>query len=1105
MSAEPNPSESATLPPSSPESAPALSEVVTVAPEAGVSAGLVAVASVPGYELLGELGRGGMGVVYRARQVKADRVVALKMILAGGHAGAADLTRFQTEAEAIARLRHPNIVQVYEVGEHDGLPFFSLEFCDGGSLEKKLGGTPLPAREAAALVEALARAVQAAHEHQIIHRDLKPANVLLLDDGTPKITDFGLAKKLDEAGQTRSGAIMGTPSYMAPEQAGGKGKEVGPAADVYALGAILYECLTGRPPFKAATALDTILQVTTDEPVPPVQLQSKTPRDLETICLKCLRKEPAQRYASAAELAEDLRRFRAGEPIRARPASALERAAKWAKRRPAVAALIGVVAAAAAAILALVVVNDAAVRQERNIAQAERNTAQTERDTAQREKTEADRLRVVAEDRRKAARRNLYTSQINLAHGAWRDAQIARMIDLLQNWLPGDEEEEDLRGFEWHYLWRLCHAGRGALQVTGSPKQLAWLPDGRRLAVLSAKEGIQREGAVSVWDTVAGKQLLSIPQSVHEDGPIRVIGDDRLALPNVDKSGALSVTVRDATSGDVRERFQAEQWTAGFGSLSADGRVVAGRTRQAGVQIYRLPDAKGFCLNDRLSDDVLAKWAPLAPVLDPAGRRMADWRARPAVGLKPDETTVFVVLVDFPPDDAPLSARAAVRFLLKGHTKAVLALEFSRDGSLVASAGMDGVVNLWETASGKHLHQWNPGEGRLTCLAFDPNTRMLAAAGNGRTVHCWDVKTGAELRSFKGHLDSITALAFSPKGDALASAGADGAVTIWDLNRRDEIRKPQGELWMVMNVAFGPDSKTLAVGAIDQSALNMSTIWDVETLTARKPVPDMGKVFFGPDPEKLLVFSTAGDRDHVRTFDLKSGELLSELRLPTKTRGLQVRSATVDSQGKRLAVDNGRNEVELWDLAAKKLTHTLKLPLAGTLQSLIEFSPDGNTLLTAVQVQGKPPAVVQLWDAVTGKELRTLEGPWGEVVDAAFSADGRRVGVAHNRAEQGRRNSKGEFKVWNLERSEVELVLSPNDFLTAAAFGPDDRRIVVADRSGVVRLFDAQTRDELLSLPTNPPTVQSLLFSPDGRRLAAVLAEFQRTAAIKIWDAVPMR
>jgi tRNA A-37 threonylcarbamoyl transferase component Bud32/tetratricopeptide (TPR) repeat protein len=305
--------------------------------------------AVAGYEILSELGRGGMGVVYQARQVKLNRVVALKMILSGAHASEADLARFRTEAEAVARLQHPNIVQIHEVGEQNGLPFFSLEFCAGGSLEKQLSGTPLPARQAAALVETLARAMQAAHEKGVIHRDLKPANVLLAEDGTPKITDFGLAKKLDEAGQTASGAIMGTPSYMAPEQAGGVTGALGPRCDVYALGAILYECLTGRPPYRAATAMDTLIQVLHQEPAAPRSLNPALPGDLETICLKCLEKSPASRYVSALQLADDLARFGEGKPIQARPVGPAERARKWVRRRPVVAALLVAVAVLAMA------------------------------------------------------------------------------------------------------------------------------------------------------------------------------------------------------------------------------------------------------------------------------------------------------------------------------------------------------------------------------------------------------------------------------------------------------------------------------------------------------------------------------------------------------------------------------------------------------------------------------------------------------------------------------------------------------------------------------------------------------------------------------------
>jgi ABC-type amino acid transport substrate-binding protein len=328
-----DPRDQPTLPP-----AADLSSGVTLA-TASVAAPGEACELVPGYEVLGELGRGGMGVVYRARQAGLNREVALKMVLAGGHAGEAEIARFRLEAESLARLAHPNIVTVYEIGEHGGRPYFSLELCPGGSLERKLNGTPMTANEAAALVELLAGAVHAAHDAGVVHRDLKPANVLLSADGAPKITDFGLAKQLGaDSGQTRTGAIMGTPSYMAPEQAQGS-KEVGPLADVWALGAILYECLTGRPPFKAATTLDTVLQVISQEPVPPRSLNPAVPRDLETICLKALAKEPARRYASAAAFADDLRRFVEGEPILARRASALGRWWRWARRNRALAGL----------------------------------------------------------------------------------------------------------------------------------------------------------------------------------------------------------------------------------------------------------------------------------------------------------------------------------------------------------------------------------------------------------------------------------------------------------------------------------------------------------------------------------------------------------------------------------------------------------------------------------------------------------------------------------------------------------------------------------------------------------------------------------------------
>jgi tetratricopeptide (TPR) repeat protein len=359
------------------------------------------------YGVLCVLGSGGAGIVFAARQARPRRVVALKMILADPRAGRERLERFRGESEVLARLRHPNIVQVYEVAEHRGRPFFTMEYVEGGSLAQKLAAAPLVPRAAAELIQVLARAAHSAHEQGFVHRDLKPSNVLLETDGTPRISDFGLAKQLndepglsDEAGafasgeRTETGAILGTPGYMAPEQAAGRSKEIGPAADVYALGAILYECLTGRPPFRTPNVLTTLEQVRTQEPVAPARLQPGVPRDLQTICLACLEKEPRKRYRTALELAADLGRFLRGEPIRARPAGLAGRLVKWARRRPALAALVGVCVLAVTGMIVGAAVYERRLRNSLQETAAERERANANYRQAR------DTLRQILEDAR---------------------------------------------------------------------------------------------------------------------------------------------------------------------------------------------------------------------------------------------------------------------------------------------------------------------------------------------------------------------------------------------------------------------------------------------------------------------------------------------------------------------------------------------------------------------------------------------------------------------------------------------------------------------------------------------------------------------------------
>jgi hypothetical protein len=435
---------------------------------------------IPGYEILGELGRGGMGVVYKARHLALNRLVALKMILSGAHAGPTALARFRTEAEAAAQVQHPNFVQIYEVGEYDGLPFFSLEFVDGRSLAEVIGGKPQPPRQAAEMVETLARAVHAVHEHGLVHRDLKPANVLLTSGGVPKITDFGLAKRLDTRdGRTQSGDVLGTPIYMAPEQASGRIHLIGPHTDLWSLGVILYEMLTGRPPFQAPTGVEVVMQVIEHEPLSPSRLQPALPRDLVTVCLKCLEKDPKKRYPTARALADDLRRFLDGEPIQARPVGRVQRLVKWARRRPAVAALLAVSALAAVALL----VGGWAY----NVRLADR----------------------AEESRRLLVRLNVAEGARLLDEGQWFGA-LAWFTEALQR-DAGHPEREEMHRVRLASVLVGCPTLKQLWSHAGAVRSARFSSDGRRVVTAGA------DGTARVWDAATGAP---VGQPLGHDGPV---------------------------------------------------------------------------------------------------------------------------------------------------------------------------------------------------------------------------------------------------------------------------------------------------------------------------------------------------------------------------------------------------------------------------------------------------------------------------------------------------------------------------------------------------------------------------------------------------------
>jgi tRNA A-37 threonylcarbamoyl transferase component Bud32 len=531
---------------STPTHPPAAAEAATLPPATPAPGRRVEMA---GYEIIEELGRGGMGVVYRARHQKLGHEVALKMVLAGSHASEQELARFHLEAAAVARLKHPSIVHIHDFGEHDGVPYFSLELVEGGSLAARLKAGPLPARKAAALVEKLARAMAHAHEHGIVHRDLKPANVLLTREGEPKVADFGLAKNMDTEGASLSGAVLGTPAYMAPEQAEGRGRDIGRFTDVWALGVILYECLTGRVPFQGATVQETLGQIVRQEPTPPRRLVWGLPRDLETVCLRCLEKNPAKRYATAAELADDLGRFLGGKPVRARPVGPLGRGWRWARRNPAGSAL-------AATLLGAAVILGYFAFRERDA-----------RDNWDKEREAAERM--VYE-----YRNEIMTMQLMRVKAVYQsDPEEARRLL--------DACPKDLRDFSWGLYRRWCGGNGLTIRARFNPGYFprpCFSPDGKSLAVYDVAG---KAKTVRLLDVDTGEDRIAsiaIPGQWELVSPMCFSPDGKTLAAATDQSGSSNTCMLrlwDATTGKELTATPVQWAQVGRMCFSPDGKTLA--------------------------------------------------------------------------------------------------------------------------------------------------------------------------------------------------------------------------------------------------------------------------------------------------------------------------------------------------------------------------------------------------------------------------------------------------------------------------------------------------------------------------------------------------
>jgi WD40 repeat protein/serine/threonine protein kinase len=1056
-------------------------------------------AAMGDFRIVREIGRGGMGVVYEAEQISLGRRVALKVLPLAGALDAKHLQRFKKEAQAAAHLHHTHIVPVISVGCEHGVHYYAMQLIDGQSLAALVGqlreqceerGAPDTASEvgreagipAAAATSTLdtpaatlpirsptldprslgffhtvaqltmqaAEALEHAHGRGVVHRDIKPGNLLVDVQGNLWVTDFGLARLQGEVGLTLTGDVVGTLRYMSPEQASARRGGVDHRTDIYSLGATLYELLTLEPPFAGRDRQELQRQIAVEEPQSPRHHNPTIPADLETICLKALAKEPSHRYQTAGDFAADLRRFLAGQPIRARRVGPLERLWRWGRRNPAPAAAGVLAVVAFAAVVALGVGSVFAVQLS-----AEQQQTQAALQTAEEQGTEAARQRARAEHQEKLVRHYLYAAHMTLAQRAWESDEPGLMRELLEQHRPQRPGDEDLRGFEWHYLWRLAHPN-SLLTFTGHTAavvQLAYSPDGKRLVSRSA------DGTVKEWDVATGQEIRAIKLKDYPQG-------------------------------------------RGWAQYSPDGKQIVAASRDGTMKVWdattgqqlrtvKSPIAPGDLVSQALGPD--GKWVALGNVDGTVA--LCDATTGQVVHTLKGDTAIAWQLA-FSPDGQRLSCThnpmLRVWDVTTGqvlHTlKDVRHVAFSPDGNRLASRSKGGAVQVWDVTTGQELHtHWEPSDtiGARNGAFSSDGTRLATNSGSGGAIRVWDIAPGRAkgskplLHSYKGSTSPVLAMAFSPDGRHLAAGKGDGTVQVWDATTGPEEARTvalQGD-----SVAYRPDGKQLALGSKDSTVkiCDASTGQEVRTLKGHTGI--VWRVAYSPDGSRLA--SSSSDQT-VKLWDASTGQEVRTLKGHTGT----VWSVAFSPDGKHVASASGDGTVRVWNAQTGQEVRSLKGHTGGGQK--LAYSPDGKRLASA----SEDDPTVKVWDTTTGQELLTLTGHRRGISALAFSPDGKRL------ASSGQ--SGQPIKVWDATTGQEVHTLryGHRGSVWHLAYSPDGKRLASASMDSTVRIWDTTTGQALLTLKGHRHTVRGVAFSPDGTRLAS--ADLNQT--LKIWDTAPL-